>query len=466
MLELSCLLLLLTTPTDTGSPGADAASKATMAAPNAMDCATRMTPITQRKHDEWPLESMSLTSDWNGLRTNLEENGLYLQARYTALLMQNFSGGLDTGFFGGGPVGLTLTADTEKLLGHDGGTFFIDLEYFDWYNGRFPQQRSFDPTGSWVGSNGNFIDADEANFAAIAQLYYQQSFLDDAGSIRFGKIDANDTFSSIDAAGSFQYNLMHNPPSLNLYLPTYPAEATALQASLRLNDHVTGHFGWYDGTNAAFDPATGRTGPSTGTRGPATFFDNGGHWFLITEWEFDWQLAPHLPGTGSIGGWLQTGRTTTAGSSTTGVEDVPGLYLSWQQTIWSGDAASSEAGGGVRFFGQFALSDPDKNPSHWSLMTGLSATGVIPGRPADAVGIAGGWTAFSDDPEIYRSTMPDGSAGPAGGHEIGFEVFYKAQLTPWCYVQPGFEWIGSPGGGDTSPLEDDVIGYLLVGVEF
>ena len=99
-------------------------------------------------------------------------------------------------------------------------------------------------------------------------------------------------------------------------------------------------------------------------------------------------------------------------------------------------------------------------------MTGLSATGVIPGRPADAVGIAGGWTAFSDDPEIYQSTMPDGSAGPAGGQEIGFEVFYKAQLTPWCYVQPGFEWIGSPGGGDTSPLEDDVIGYLLVGVEF
>ena len=59
-----------------------------------------------------------------------------------------------------------------------------------------------------------------------------------------------------------------------------------------------------------------------------------------------------------------------------------------------------------------------------------------------------------------RPSLPD------GGHEIGFEVFYKVQLTPWCYVQPGFEWIGSPGGGDTSPLEDDVIGYLLVGVEF
>ena len=32
--------------------------------------------------------------------------------------------------------------------------------------------------------------------------------------------------------------------------------------------------------------------------------------------------------------------------------------------------------------------------------------------------------------------------------------------------QPGFEWIGSPGGGDVAPLDDDIIGYLLVGMEF
>lgn len=465
MLELTYLLLLLADTPDTDASTSEAA-KATMDAPNQMECATRMAPVSVRKHDEWPLESMTLTSDWNGLRTDLEDNGLFLQARYTALLMENFKGGLDTGFFGGGPIGLTLTADTHKLFGHEGGTFFIDLEYFDWYNDRFPQQNGFDPTGSWVGSNGNFIDEDESTFAAIAQLYYEQSILDDVGSIRFGKIDANDTFSSIDAAGSFQYNLMHNTPTLNLYFPTYPAEATALQAALHLGEHVTGHFGWYDGTNAAFDPATGRTGPSTGTRGPATFFDNDGHWFLITEWEFDWHLAPHLPGSISVGGWLQTGRTTTAGSSATGVEDVPGGYVSWQQTIWCGDVASADAGGGIHFFGQFGLSDPDKNPAHWSLMAGLSATGVVPGRPADAIGLAGGWTAFSDDPAIYQSSLPSGAAGPAGGHETGIELFYKAQLTPWCYVQPGFEWIGSPGGGDTSPLEDDVIGYLIVGMEF
>lgn len=469
MLELACLLLMLTDPareTSAPEPSVKEQSKIAMKSPNAMECATRMAPITNRKHDEWPLQSLTLTSDWNGLRTDLEESGIYLQGRYTALLMENFSGGLDTGFFGGGPIGLTLTADTEKLLSHDGGTFFIDLEYFDWYNDRFPQQNAFDPTGSWVGSNGNFIDDDESTFAAIAQLYYEQSFFDDACSLRFGKMDANSTFSNIDAAGSFQYNLMHNPPSLNLYLPTYPEEATALQARVHVGDHVTGHFGWYDGTSAALDPATGSVGPGTGTRGPATFFDNDGHWFLITEWEVDWQLSDRHPGSFAFGAWLQTGRTTTAGSSSDGVEDVPGLYMSWQQTIWSGDKHSANTGGGIRFFGQFSLSDADKNPSHWSLMAGLSATGIIPGRPADALGLAGGWTAFSGNQAIYQSVLPNGDPGPAGGHETGLELFYKAQITPWLYVQPGFEWIGSPGGGESSPLDDDIIGYVLVGMEF
>ena len=87
-------------------------------------------------------------------------------------------------------------------------------------------------------------------------------------------------------------------------------------------------------------------------------------------------------------------------------------------------------------------------------------------RPADAIGLAGGWTSFTSNPGIYQSVTRDGGVGPSGGQETGIELFYKAQLTPWLYVQPGFEWIGSPGGGDVAPLDDDIIGYLLVGMEF
>ncbi|MCH2135001.1 MAG: carbohydrate porin [Phycisphaerales bacterium] len=60
----------------------------------------------------------------------------------------------------------------------------------------------------------------------------------------------------------------------------------------------------------------------------------------------------------------------------------------------------------------------------------------------------------------------DGSAGASGGYEACVELYYLAQLTPCLYVQPGIEWIGHPGGGDEAPLDNAVVGYSVVGVEF
>ena len=58
-----------------------------------------------------------------------------------------------------------------------------------------------------------------------------------------------------------------------------------------------------------------------------------------------------------------------------------------------------------------------------------------------------------------------GRAGPGGGAEGSVEAFYLAQLLPWLYVQPGIQWIGTPGGGDPAPLRDSVQAYLLISLE-
>ena len=99
-------------------------------------------------------------------------------------------------------------------------------------------------------------------------------------------------------------------------------------------------------------------------------------------------------------------------------------------------------------------------------MSGVSATGVIPGRPADAVGLMGAYSHFTGRPAIFQSERPNGASGPAGGSESSLEAFYLAQLTASVYVQPGVLWIRTPGGGDPAPLEDATMLYLLVGVDF
>jgi hypothetical protein len=49
---------------------------------------------------------------------------------------------------------------------------------------------------------------------------------------------------------------------------------------------------------------------------------------------------------------------------------------------------------------------------------------------------------------------------------MSLEAFYLYQWTSSVYLQPGFMWIGGPGGGSPAALEDAVLPYLLVGVEF
>lgn len=416
-------------------------------------------------YGDWPRGSDGLSGDWGGARSWLQSRGLRLQAEYTAIATYNVAGGLDQGFFGGAPLGITLTADLERMLGVPGAVVFADWEYFHWYNGRFSPSGLLDPTGSYVGENTNLIDPDSAVLNQLAQLFWRQNFFDGALNLQFGKMDVNAAFSAIDAAGAFQNSMAMFTSTLNPFIGTYPNETTGLQVAWQPREDLQLLVGWFDGTTAAFNPESGMAGPSTGSRGPSTFFRNEGHWFLVFETDLDWEVLPTLPGTAGVGGWLQTGTSYTAGSSVDGVEDVPGFYVQATQTLWSRDEWSASRGGGVRLFGQFGWSSPEKNPVQWSILAGLSATGVIPGRPADGLGLLGAYSRFTDDPEIFQSTTPSGLAGASGGSESAIEAFYLLQLLPWFYLQPGVEWIGTPGGGAPAPLSSAVQFYLLISLE-
>jgi porin len=453
-------------PSVFATPGVFAA-EATIDRPNQYPSPTVKQPATADKFDtDYPWYENTLTGDWGGLRGELAQNGVVSNIRYVSLLLDNWQGGFDTGFFGAGPLGITTTFDTERLIGLEGGTLFFDYEFNHWLNGRFPPSGQFDPTGSYVGVNTNLIDSDTTMLNQVAQLYYKQLLCDDDVTFIFGKMDANVPFATVGAAAPFQSSSAMYTPTLNPFIPTYPNEATGLVLKANLTDSFVGKFGWFDGTTASYDPATGTSGPATGPRGPETFFHNDGNWLLMTQWELSWQLDATRPGSAGVGAWVQTGLTGTAGSDTDGVSDVPGWYVQWQQTVWSPSAAISADNGGVKYFGQFGWSDPNKNPVHWSIMTGVSATGVFACRPADAVGILYTRAEFTDNPGIYQSTQRNGQPGPSGGSEGAVEAFYLWQWTSWSYLQPGIMWIDTPGGGSPAPLDDALLGYLLVGVEF
>jgi porin len=442
------------------------AAEPTICRPNQYPSPTVKQPASDNLFDrDYPWDANTLTGGWGGLRSDLAERGIVFEGRFVSILMNNTHGGFDTGFFGAGPLGITATIDTDKLLNLDGGTLFFDWEFSHWLNGRFPPNNQFDPTGSYVGVNTNLPGAGDAELNQVAQLYYEQSLANERLSLAFGKMDANFPFANVQAAGPFQNSIAMYTSTLNPFFPTYHNEATALYARAGDVDFISTKFGWFDGTTAAFDPATGKSGPATGPRGPSTFFDNRGNWFLITQTDLAWKVDDELPGSIGAGAWLQTGRTDTAGTNAGGVSDVPGCYLQWQQLVWAPCDDIASDGGGLAYFGQFGWSDPHKNPVHWSIMTGVSATGVFPRRQADAVGIMVAHSDFTDDPGTYQSERRNGQPGPSGGSESSIESFYIWQMNAWSYLQPGIMWVANPGGGDPAPLDDLVLVYLLAGVE-
>ena len=444
-----------------------AGAQTTQDRPNQFESPSVKQPAGEEKFDaDYPWWENTLTGDWGGWRSDLAARGVVFDILYVGLPMQNTHGGFDTGFFGAGALGITTTVDMEKLCDCDGGLLFFDWEFNRWYNHRFPPQNSFDPTGSYVGVNTNFIDSDIDMLNQIAQLYYQQSWWDDGATLAFGKMDANVPFAAVQAAGAFQNSIAMYTSTLNRFIPTYPNESTALVARVGDENSLVAKFGWFDGTSAAFNPATGVLGPDTGPRGPRTFFENQGHWWLVTQVDAAWHVDSLLPGSAGVGAWVQTGRVAELGTDPDGVNDVPGCYVQWQQMLWTPSAELADDGGGVTYFGQFGWSDPNKNPVHWSLMTGVSATGVLPNRLADAAGIMFAYSDFTNDAGVYQSTQRNGQPGPSGGYEASLESFYIWQWTDWSYFQPGVMWIANPGGGSPAPLDDVLSLYGLVGFEF
>jgi porin len=44
-----------------------------------------------------------------------------------------------------------------------------------------------------------------------------------------------------------------------------------------------------------------------------------------------------------------------------------------------------------------------------------------------------------------------GSYYPVRGSETFFEITYQYQLTPWCQIQPDFQYVINPGAGVLNP---------------
>jgi porin len=276
----------------------------------------------------------------------------------------------------------------------------------------------------------------------LYELWWRQSLFADTVIVRFGKLVPTNDFNNvirpvpvkdpslqIPAVSGLLYTPVFKNPTILGFLPGYYNSAYGGTMTLAMSQRSYLSLGVYDGNGAR--------GVQTGLETSPTF---NGYRFQIGEIGTAWLLGPQgLPGSFAIGAWDQTGQLTLKGPNGLITQDgTQGVYMFASQRLWKGEPG----GEGVSGFIQFGV-----NNSQTTLFAtryfglGLTAFGLVPGRPGDSFGAGLAWSGLNQNVAGYRRD------------EVMFQVYDQIQVTNAFYLEPALT-LSTPG--ETSAREPAV----------
>jgi len=386
--------------------------------------------------ESW-LNAPGVTGDWFGLRNDLEDFGITIEGSIIIDWSVNFAGGISTnGQALRHLTDINLTFDTEKLIGWEGGTVFVD----------FQNHEGPDATADDVGDLQAFSNIDADGRTQVSEIWFEQILAEGLVRIKIGKVEVNSEFAFVDMGGLFLNSSPGFSPTIQSF-PSYPDPAFSVNLFVEPTDWLYFGFGIYDGSV--------QEGVTTGSRGPKTAFENPADLFLVGEVGFRWTLPgnDHLPGRLGIGGW---GHTGTFARFDGGTDDgTAGFYLVLDQLVWHPSHAPAEDDErGIGLFFQFGWADQDVAVMDVHVSSGVQWVGPFAARPDDAAGMM-----FS-----YVHLSNETGTGLNHDFEMAIEWFYRFQVTGWLAIQPDLQYIINPGG--VNGQDDALVGTLRVEVTF
>lgn len=418
------------------------------------------------KPSDW-LNSDYATLNWFGLRDKLSTNGLDISLTYTADLAGNPVGGQSTGFTYCDNFTLDLEFQTEPLLGWHGGTLSVIA----------------------LDRNGNNLSAQKiGNQFTVQQVYggtgvifyglaYNQRFLDDKLSFKFGRMSAGDDFASSPFYWLYMNNgIDGNPQSLpvNGMFSTYPWSVWGARLRALTTKETEAMLGIYQVTPQV----------SQSYMHGFNWEMNGGDGVMIIG-QYGWApeffkpsgtpapkrddksvvdakkmpepdaVAHGLPGHYWMGGYYSTYSYPQWQSSQT-QNGGYALYWHFDQMIYRMDPYHDT---GLSAWSAFVLT-PQQNTAKMPFQYngGLVYTGLIPARPRDLSIFGLAYGNFSGD---YAQSYT-GNGTPS--FEVVYEWGYRVNLTKFAYIQPDVQWVVNPGG--TGQIPNALVLGAQIGVTF
>jgi porin len=393
----------------------------------------------------------TLLGDMGGLRPALEHYGVSLEIREINEVLGNVSGGTRRGAIYEGQTDLGLKLNLRPHFHWRGELYVHAFEI----HGRGLSANN-------LGNNFNTASSIEASRTArLYELWYEQH-IGDVLRVRIGQQNADRDFLVSTIAGSFVNNTFGWPALPSAALPSggpaYPLATPAVRLRADVSDELTLFAAAFNGdpTGAGFPP------------GPADVHDLSGTAFRVNDGVLAMFEARYNPGNTAQNGTYKLGAWFNSQRFPDQRFDIAGLSLATPQSSGTPRLHNNnyslygiidqplfretDSDNGLSLFLRAMGAPGDRNVIDFYLDAGLTYKGIF-GRKDDLVGVAlafdrigGPARALDRDTAAFTVTRY-----PVRSREMVVEITYQLQATPWCQLQPDFQYIFNPRGGVPNP---------------
>jgi carbohydrate-selective porin OprB len=351
---------------------------------------------------EAPVSISELASQPRAILRDFEQRGVSFQGP----VVNDWSKGTNatdtsSSGFGRYSFDLSMTLDSENLLGYKGATGFVRLKQ---------HRDEFGATGD--GAAQLFSNIDGPSRTSLYELWLEQKLLSGKVRLKGGKIDANTEFAVVQSAGDFLNSSMGYSPTI-LDFASYPDPRLGVSAFL--SPSTSNHVGV-----GVF---------STGGKGVLSLIEPGHSWSLGST---------ELEGRAALGYWRRDGNIAGFDGNPSSV--AQGLYGVFEQTVWR-DPLPNQGERRLATFLQFGHADGHVNGMTHHLGGGAVLQAPIARRSQDSLGVAATWVRFSSQPE----------AGFDWQAELVLESYYKVAITRHIALVQDFQFLHHPGGLKANP---------------
>jgi porin len=391
-------------------------------------------------------DGAAVALDPGGVRRALRKHGIEVGGAYYGEAFQNW-GGIKDGAAYDGVLGLYLNADMHQLGLWKGLCFHTD--------GYQIHGRSI--TGEYVGGLMPVSSFEAEPATRLFELWFEQYLFNDTVSVKIGQLAADAEFFIAEGGGYFLNGTWgwapiaaENNPNGG---PAYPLATPGVRVGLTPTENTYALIGVYNGDPAPECNKAGGDPQRCNDHGLDFELDDDP--LLMIEGAYSYTLAGgRLPGAIKIGGWNHFGtfehqRVDTGGDliAITGNKGKPldndhALYVIMDQLLWR--VPGSEEAQGVGMFFRVAGAPEDRNLVDFYFDAGFTFTGMISGRPDDALAVGFAYTGISDEVTAFDI---DGGEPLARKYESLIEIAYTIEITNGWALQPDFQYIWNPGGG-------------------